>query len=100
MNITIEKELQEYMLQKNKHYIAVEVVTASTSDIEISELHVYLTNEKQAAILKEKKRCRGQQVEQLEVLFPSFPLQYEESVRFNLKRFLCFKMVGYEGMKI
>lgn len=100
MNFIIEEALKEHMERVGKKHIVVEVVTADTSDIEITELHVYLVDDKQAKFLKEKKRYRGREAENGEVLLPAFPLQYEENIRFWLKKFLCFKMVGYEGIKI
>lgn len=100
MNFIVEPTLIEHMQRTGKNNIVVEMVTAETSDIEISELHVYLANDKQATFFKEKKRYRGYAVEEGEVLLPAFPLQYEENVRFWLKTFLCFKTVGYEGIKI
>ena len=100
MNFIIEDTLKEHMERVGKRNIVVELVTADTSDIEISELHVYLADDKQVVFLKEKKRYRGRETEIGEVLLPPFPLQYEEKVRFWLKKILCFKFVGYEGIKI
>ena len=100
MNFVIEDNLKEHMERTGKKNIVVEVVTADTSDIEISELHVYLTDDKQAKLLKEKKRYRGKATDMGEILLPAFPLQYDENIRFWLKKVLCFKMVGYEGIKI
>lgn len=100
MNFIIEESLKAHMEHTGKKHIVIEVVTADTSDIEISELHVYLVDDKQAKFLKEKKRYRGKEAEFGEVLLPAFPLQYEEKVRFWLKKILFFKMVGYEGVKI
>ena len=100
MNFIIEDTLKAHMQRTGKNNIIVEMVTAETSDIEISEIHVYLANDKQAAFFKEKKRYRGYAVEEGEVLLPKFPLQCEEEVRFWLKTFWCFKTVGYEGIKI
>ena len=100
MNFIIEDTLKEHMERVGKRNIVVELVTADTSDIEISELHVYLADDKQVVFLKEKKRYRGRETEIGEVLLPPFPLQYEEKVRFWHKKILCFKFVGYEGIKI
>ena len=100
MNFIIDEALKAYMQRTGKTNIVVEMVTAETSDIEISELHVHLVNDRQAAFFKEKKRYRGRATDVGEVLLPAFPLQYEENVRFWLKSFLCFKTVGYEGIKI
>lgn len=100
MNFVIEDNLKEHMERTGKKHIVVELVTADTSDIEISELHVYLTDDKQAKLLKEKKRYRGKATDMGEILLPAFPLQYDENIRFWLKKVLCFKMVGYEGIRI
>ena len=100
MNFIIDEALKAHMQRTGKTCIVVEMVTAETSDIEISELHVHLVHDRQAAFFKEKKRYRGYAVEAGEVLLPAFPLQCEENVRFWLKTFWCFKTVGYEGIKI
>lgn len=100
MNFFIDEALKMHMEHTGKRNIVVEVVTADTSDIEITELHVYLTDDKQARILKEKKRYRGREIDGGEVLLPAFPLQYQEEVRFWLKKIWFFKMVGYEGIKV
>ena len=100
MNFVVEDALKEHMKKTGKPNIVIEVVSADNSDIEITELHVYLADNKRAAFLKAEKRYRGKETEVGEVLLPSFRLQYDETVRFFLKRFLCFKSVGYEGIKI
>ena len=100
MNFIIDDALKVYMQQSGKTNIVVELVTAETSDIEISELHVHLVNERQASFYKEKKRYKSYAVEGGQVLLPRFPLECQETIRFWLKTFLFFKIVGYEGIKI
>ena len=100
MNFIIEDALKEYMNRTGKKNIVVELVIADNSDIEITELHVHLANDSRAGYFKEKKRYRGHETELGEVLLPAFPLQYDEHIYFRLKKFLCFKTVGYEGIKI
>ena len=100
MNFVIEDALKEYMKQVGKHNVVVEVVSADNSDIEITELHVYLADDKRAAFLKAEKGYRGKKTEVGEVLLPVYRLQYDENIRFWLKNFLCFKSVGYEGIKV
>ena len=100
MIFLIDEALKLHMKHTGKNNIMVEMVTAETSDIEISELHVYLVDDKQAKIIKERKRYRGYEIEGGEVLFPPFPLQLQEEVRFWLKKVWIFKTVGYEGIKI
>lgn len=100
MDFIIEDALKAHMKQTGKQTIVVELVTAETSDIEISELHVYLADEKKATFLKEKKRYRRYETEGGAVLLPAFPLQCEQTIHFWLRKFWCFKFVGYSGMKI
>jgi hypothetical protein len=100
MNFIIDDALKEHMQKSGKSNIVVEFVTAETSDIEISELHVHLVNDRQAAFFKEKKRYREYEVEGGLVLLPRFPLECQEEIHFWLKSFLCFKSIGYEGIKI
>lgn len=100
MNFIIEDTLKVHMQHTGKNHIVVELVTAETSDIEISELYVHLIDDRQAKIFKEKKKYRSFEVETGEVLLPKFPLRCDEEVHFWLKRFWCFKSVGYSGIKI
>ena len=100
MNFIKDDALKAHMQQSGKTNIVVEMVTAETSDIEISELHVHLVNDRQAAFFKEKKRYRAYEIEGGQVLLPRFPLECQENIRFWLKSFLIFKTVGYEGIKI
>ena len=100
MNFVIDDALKEHMQKSGKTNIVVELVTAETSDVEISELHVHLVNDRQAAFYKEKKRYKGYEANGGQVLMPRFPLDCQDEIRFWLKTFLCFKSVGYEGLKI
>ena len=101
MNFVYDEALKEHMQRVGKRNVVVEMVTAETSDIEITELHVYLADDKRLAFLKEKmKRYRSYETEMGEVLFPAFPLQCKDEIHFWLKKFLCFKSVGYDGIKL
>lgn len=98
MRFVCEPALLERMRQKQKHVIIVEVVTSDSSDFEVTELHVYLADEKRAAFFKEKKKYKGQPMEAGEVLLPPYRLEYADTVTFGLKSFLFFKWVTYEGI--
>lgn len=100
MRFVCEPALLEHMRQKQKHVIVVEVVTSDSSDFEVTELHVYLADEKRAAFFKEKKKYKGYPMEAGEVLLPPYRLEYEDTVTFGLKSFLFFKWVTYEGMHL
>lgn len=100
MYFTYEEELKEYMKQKNKKNIIVEVVTINNSEIEITELHVHFINEKQTEFYKTKKNYRSIETEMGEVLLPCFKLQYDEEIVLGLKSFLGIKSLSYKGITI
>ena len=95
-----EEPLLEYMRDKGMTAIAVEVVTAAHSDIEVTELHVHLVKDKQAEYFRKKKKFRGIQTEHGEVLLPPYRLEYDDTVRFGLKKTWIFRSVRYEGIRL
>ena len=99
MEFVYEEELKEYMHQKNKKNIIVEVVTINNSEIEISELHVHFADERQTEIFKNKHRYRGVRTQMGEVLLPHYKLNYDETIVFGLKKFLCFRGISYKGIR-
>lgn len=98
MKFIYEDELKEYMQEKGKRNIIVEVVTINNSEIEISELHVHFVDDRQTDIFKKKHRYRGVETEMGEVLLPHYKLNYEDEVVFGLKKFLCFRSISYTGI--
>ena len=100
MRFVYEPALMEYMEKKKRDTILVEMVEVSGSDIEISELHVQLADERQSRIFLEKKGYGLVKTEHGKVLLPRFPLQMEETVTVGLKKFLFFKYISYKGIKI
>ena len=99
MKIVYTPELLEYMKQKNKTTIIVELVELNC-DLDMTELHVYLADQRIRDIFRNKKSYGIATTEVGEVLFPPFPLKYDETVTFGLKSFLFFKHLTYEGIKI
>ena len=98
MKFIYEEELKEYMREKGKKNIIVEVVMINNSEIEISELHVHFVDERQTDIFKKKHRYRGIETETREVLLPHYKLNYDEEIVFGLKKFLCFRSISYTGI--
>lgn len=99
MKFTYTQELRDYMEKKCKKNIIVEVITCN-ADIDVTELHVFIANDKTAKFYKAEKRYKGIETEVGEVLLPPYRLEYEEEIVFDLKKVLCFKMVKYEGIKL
>ncbi|MBQ8638431.1 MAG: hypothetical protein IJ468_04620 [Lachnospiraceae bacterium] len=100
MKFTYEPALQDYMRRKNKTAITVEVVTSNNSDFEVTELYVHFSDRKQAEFFKNKKHFRSWETEMGEVLLPPYRLEYDETIRFRLKKFLWFGFVAQEGIRL
>ena len=98
MKFIYEDELKEYMREKRKKNIIVEVVTINNTEIEISELHVHFVDDRQTEIFKKKHRYRGVETEMGEVLLPHYKLNYDEEIVLGLKKFLCFRSISYTGI--
>ena len=100
MNIHYTPELLEYMRKKNNHTILVELVEINNTDLEVTDLHVYLPHSRQKEKFLQEKRYRTITTEVGDVLLPPYPLQIEEDVTFGLKKFLCFTSLSHTGIKI
>ncbi|MCI8355872.1 MAG: hypothetical protein K2P13_05875 [Lachnospiraceae bacterium] len=98
MNFICEPALREYMLKKKRSTILVEEITSSHSDFEITELHIRLIDERQAAHFKSKKRYYTCKTDFGEVLLPPFKLKIQDTVTFSLKSFLGIKYVAQKGI--
>ncbi len=95
-----EPELLEYMKKKGKKDIIVELVSIDHSDIEMTDIHVYLANHKQVKLFKEEKKYKSVKTSAGEVLLPQYRLELDENVTFGLKSFWIFKSVKYTGIRL
>lgn len=100
MQIQYSPELLEYMKKTGKTCILVELVEVTSSDLEITELHVRLADPKTRSIFLEKKGYRIFSTEVGEVLLPSYPLTFEDTVEFGLKKFLFLRWLSHKGIKV
>jgi hypothetical protein len=101
MTFTYTPELKQYMLRKNKPNIVVEVVHINHSDIELTELHIYAVTNRRAKFMEKEKKYRSVQTEMGLVLLPPYHLEYEEEVRFELKRiYRFFDIIIYHGIRL
>lgn len=98
MNILWEPALLERMEKTGKRILAVEVAQSNGSDFEVTELHLHLVSEKQAAFLQQKKRFRAVDTAQGTVLLPPYRLEYDDTVVFGLKSFWLFKLITQKGI--
>ena len=100
LNFVYEASLLEHMQKKGMTTIAVEVMSSTNSDFEVTELYVHLIKDKQAEYFKQKKRFRGIPTEHGEVLLPPYRLEYDDTVCFGLKEFLFFRTIRYTGIRL
>lgn len=100
MNFVYEPALEKYMRQKGKRDIIVEVISSSSSDFEVTELHIHFVNEKQCNFFMQNKRFRSVETSLGRVLLPPYRLEYADTVRFGLKSFLGIKYIVQEGIRL
>lgn len=100
MNIQYSPELLNHMQKIGNSCILVELVEVTSSDLEITELHVRLADFKTRSVFVEKKGYRIVHTEAGEVLLPPYPLTFEDPVEFGLKKFLFLKWISHKGIKI
>ena len=100
MTFHYSEQLKEYMEKKNKEYILVEVVTADTSDVEVTEIATRFVDKKMADHYIHEKHYRVEAGEVGQLLLPRYPIQYADIVELSLKSFLFIHLVTQKGMKI
>jgi len=100
MDFYFTPALQAYMKAQKKDFLVVELVQVTSGDFDLSELHVQLVDQKRADFFLTKKNYRSFPTECGMVLLPRFPLVLEKRITFDLKQFLFFKSVTYNGIKL
>ena len=93
-------KLKQYMQRTHKEYILIEVVTADTSDLEVSEIAVRFVDRKMAEHYITKKRFRQIEGETGKLLLPPYPIKYSDTVQLSLRSFLFFHLITQKGMKL
>ena len=99
MEFVYDDALREYMTQKGKRHIVVEVVSSNYSDFEVTELYPHIISEKVAEAFK-RKRFVVRETDMGEVLLPPYRLHYADTVRFSLRSFLGIKSIRQEGIEL
>lgn len=94
-----DTELVSYMVEKKLDTIAVEVVTAN-ADIDFTELYVHLVRKGKAEELIRRKKYRPIATEHGTVLLPPYVLEYDQEIRFRLKKTWIFRSIGFQGISL
>ena len=100
MEFQYTPQLREHMKRKGRTTVLVELVEINHTDLDVTEFHVRLADEKTKEHFLTKKRYRRFAGEAGDVLLPPFPLKVENTVTFGLKSFLGFKHLTCQGIKV
>lgn len=99
--------LAEYMKQRRKTCLVVEVASSNASDFEVTELYLRLASGSHAEYLKKRKRYRGLPLcmegdlsPAGEVLLPPYHLHIDDTVRFDCRRYWIFHRLTMDGIRL
>ncbi|MCR5665005.1 MAG: hypothetical protein K6G17_09065 [Oscillospiraceae bacterium] len=98
--VEYDEALREHMAKKGLTTIVVEVMSSQSSDFEFTELYPHLIPDKQVPYFKEKKHFWSVQGELGEVLLPPYRLEYDDTLRFSLKKFWIFHSLKQTGIRL
>ena len=93
-------ELREHMKKRGRTTVLVELVEINHTDLDVTEFHIRLADEKMKEHFLTKKRYRRVASAEGEVLLPPLPLELADTVTFGLKSFLGFKYLTCQGIKV
>ncbi len=99
MTFHYTSDLLAYMAEKGRSDIAVEVAATNHSDIDVTEIYIRLVSRKMLQELR-KKNYRIIETSVGKVALPPYRLHYDETVTFGLKRFLFFRSLTYDGIRL
>lgn len=100
MNFIYEPELIEYMQNKKRYNIIIELVSIDHSDIEMTDIHVFLANERQLKLFKEEKKYKTIKTSVGEILLPQYKFDVDDEIILGLKTTWCFKYITYKGIRV
>ena len=100
MEVVLTPALLAYMQQKNRQAVVLEVATANTSDVEITELFCRLARARDIPYLVEKKQFRTVAAPGGTALLPNYRLHYDDVVTFDVRKTLWFHSLTVTGVRI
>ncbi len=99
MEFRYQPALLEYMAEKDRNDLAVEVAATNHSDIDVTEIYVRLVSRKMLQELR-KKNYRIIETSIGKVALPPYRLHYSPTVTFGLKRRFLFTTITYDGIRL
>lgn len=101
MTIELTPALKDYLKGRQKKIISVEIASSNHSDFEVTEIFLRLVSEDFADYLIKKKNYRLRSSEDgFTVLLPSYRLEYDDKIVFDLKTHWIFKRITYTGIRL
>ena len=100
MKISCSEELVSWLAGRKKQIISVEVAVSNASDFEVAEIYLRLVDDRFAAYLTGEKRYREVMADRVKVLLPPYHLQYDDVVRFDLKKKWLFHQITWQGIRL
>ena len=101
MTIELTPALKDYLKDRKKKIISVEIASSDHSDFEVTEIFLRLVSEDFADYLIKKKNYRPRKSEDGHtVLLPSYRLEYDDTIVFDLKTHWIFKRITYTGIRL
>ena len=100
MGFQYTPQLREHMKKRGRTTVLGELVEIAHTDLDVTEFHVRLADEKTKEHFLTKKRYRRLETAEGDVLLPPFPLELADTVTFGLKSFLGFKYLTCQGIKV
>jgi len=100
LRVVYEQELSDKLSAARRRNAVVELATANTSDIEISEVFLRFVTDKAAEELVNKKRYRRVEAPVGSLLIAPYPFEIEDTVTIGYSRWWKFRRLKLEGIKI
>ena len=101
MTIIYSDELIEYMKQRGRECILVDIASSNTSDLDVTEMYLRFISDKHAdRLLNMNKGYRAEPAPVGRLIFPPYHMHIAETVRVHLKSFLFIKWLKQEGLKL
>ena len=93
--------LEAYLKNRKRHIISIEVASSDHSDFDVTEIFLRLVTDDFASYLIDKKNYRQRLSEEgVPILLPSYHLEYDDIVTFDVRKWLFFNKVTYSGIKL
>ena len=100
MKVEYSPELLELLCSKKKRNISIEVASSDHSDIEVTEIFLRYVTDEFADYLVQKKKYRAVTTEIGRILLPNYRLEYDDTIRFYLKKVWIFRKLEVEGVRL